>query len=78
MIVRLLLGERVGQATDPFNMRWAALSTELAEVQNDMRFGADVPLKKLGQMWVARDDARNFLVLGDPAVRLRIEDMPDL
>jgi hypothetical protein len=78
VIGRLLRGERMGQATDSFNIRWAALSTELADVLNDLRFGADVPLKKLGQMWVARDDARNFLVLGDPAVRLRVEDMPEL
>jgi hypothetical protein len=78
VIGRLLRGERVGQATDSFNLRWAALSTELAEVQNDLRFGAEVPLKKLGQMWAARDDARNFVVIGDPAVRLRVEDMPEV
>jgi hypothetical protein len=78
VIGRLLRGERIGQATDSFNLRWAALSTELAEVQNDLQFGADVPFKKLGQMWVARDDARNFVVIGDPAVRLRVEDMPEV
>ena len=33
VIGRLLRGERIGQATDTFNMRWAALSTELSEMQ---------------------------------------------
>jgi hypothetical protein len=44
----------------------------------DLQHGADVPLKLLGQFWVARDDARNFLILGDPAVQLRVKDMPEL
>jgi hypothetical protein len=73
---RLLRGERIGQATDMFNMRWAAISTELSEMQADLAHGEDVPLKKLGNLWIARDDARNFIVIGDPAVRLRVEDMP--
>lgn len=73
---RLLRGERIGQATDMFNIRWAALSTELAEMQADAGRGIDVPLATLGRLWVARDDARNFMVFGDPAVRLRVEDMP--
>ena len=78
VIGRLLRGDRIGQATDSFNVRWATLSTDLAELQNGVRLGADVPLKTLGRMWVARDDARNYVVLGDPAVRLRVEDMPEV
>jgi hypothetical protein len=73
---RLLGGERIGQATDTFNMRWAALSTELADFHADLLRGANVPLKTLGKVWVARDDARNFMIFGDPAVQLRVEDMP--
>jgi hypothetical protein len=76
VIGRLLRGERIGQATDMFNIRWAALSTELANLHADLLHGADVPLKTLGKLWVARDDARNFMIFGDPAVRLRVEDMP--
>jgi hypothetical protein len=75
---RLMIGERIGQATDSFNLRWAALSTTLAEYQLDAFRGADVPLRTLGRMWVARDDARNFVVLGDPAVRIRVEDLSEL
>jgi hypothetical protein len=73
---RLLRGERIGQATDSFNLRWAVLSAALADLQIDKQHGADIPWKTLGRMWVARDDARNFIVLGDPAVRLRVDDMP--
>ena len=73
---RLMRGDRIGQATDVFNMRWATLSAQLAEAQLDLKFGGQTPLDKLGRMWVARDDARNFMILGDPAVRLRVEDLP--
>ena len=73
---RLMRGERIGQATDIFNVRWAALSTLLAEAQLDLHHGAQVSLKTLGRLWVAREDARNYMILGDPAVRLRVEDMP--
>jgi hypothetical protein len=76
VIGRLLRGERIGQATDMFNIRWAAIATELSDAQADLARGADVPTRTLGNLWVARDDARNFMVLGDPAVRLRVEDMP--
>jgi hypothetical protein len=76
VIGKLMRGERIGQATDVFNTRWAALSAQLAETQLDLTHGAEIPLKTLGRMWVARDDARNFMILGDPAVRLRVEDLP--
>jgi hypothetical protein len=76
VIGRLLNGQRIGQATDMFNLRWAAIATELSDMQADLARGVNVPLRKLGNLWVSRDDARNFVVLGDPAVRLRVEDMP--
>jgi hypothetical protein len=78
VIGRLLQGQRIGQATDAFNMRWAALSTTLAELQVKKQDGADISLKTLKQLWIARDDARNFMILGDPAVRLRVDDMPEV
>ncbi|MGN5480891.1 hypothetical protein ACTMU2_41815 [Cupriavidus basilensis] len=67
-------GQRVGQATDRFNIRWAALSTELADVLRDRSAGAAVSDTELALRWIARDDARNYVVLGDPAVRLRVRE----
>ncbi|MGE8367694.1 C25 family cysteine peptidase [Cupriavidus sp.] len=75
VIGSLLRGERVGQATDRFNIRWAALSTELAELLRDRSAGAAVSDTEIALRWVARDDARNYVVLGDPAVRLRVRDI---
>lgn len=78
VMARLMRGDRLGQATDQFNLRWAALSTELAEMLNQMNLGLQLSPPRLGNQWVARDDARNYIVFGDPAVRLRVEDMTAL
>jgi hypothetical protein len=73
VIGRVLRGDRLGEATDQFNIKWAALSTELAEAIAERNF--DPNLVKLANRWVARDDARNYVILGDPAVRLRVDAM---
>jgi hypothetical protein len=78
VIGRIMRGDRLGQATDQFNIRWAALSTELSESLDQARMGLEIDPKSLANQWVARDDARNYVLFGDPAVRLRVEDMPPL
>ncbi|MEO7276278.1 MAG: hypothetical protein ABI211_30195 [Vicinamibacterales bacterium] len=75
VITRLLRGERIGAATDTFNVRWAGLSSELSELIREMQFGMQVSESQLASYWIARNDARNYVVLGDPAVRLRVEDL---
>ena len=78
VIARIMWGDRLGLATDQFNMRWANLSRDLAETLDKSRSGLAINLKALANQWVARDDARNYIVFGDPAVRLRVDDMPVL
>jgi hypothetical protein len=79
VMVRILQGQRVGQATDSFNMRWAVLSAELQESQN-LREAFDTQIVTnaiLANRYIARNDARNYIILGDPAVQLRTSVMAD-
>ena len=63
------------RATDWPVRRAISTARKTAEAQLDIKHGADIPSRKFGRMWVARDDARNFMIPGDPAVRLRVEDL---
>jgi len=78
----LMAGDRIGQAMDEFNKTWAALSTGIGETLHQIQsMGRQLPpeeLNKLKNRWVARDDARNYVVLGDPAVQLRTDHMPSI
>ncbi len=67
---RLLLGDRLGHALRPLNRRYCALAAFLAQTLDRLRHGVPVDLEYLGETWTAHHDARNFIVLGDPAVYL--------
>jgi hypothetical protein len=72
LIGRVLAGEPVGHATQDFSQRYAAASAELLNKVDpslpEARRPADLDL---AWTWVERNDAQNYLVLGDPAARLR-------
>jgi hypothetical protein len=71
----LMLGLRAGQATDFFNLQWSTMAARLGMLQGQ-RGGANPPSPaSLVNLFIARDDARNYALLGDPAVRLRVEEM---
>jgi hypothetical protein len=76
VVERMMAGSRLGQATDKFNLRWAVLSTDLADILESKSENRPVDNNDLIAKWIARDDARNYVLYGDPAVRLRVEDMP--
>ncbi len=68
----LLNGDPVGFATDPgFNLKYAdmtvVLSDNLKQLQHDPEYVSD---EELVGLWTANNDARSYVVLGDPAVRI--------
>jgi hypothetical protein len=78
VLARILSGDRIGHATDQFNIRWAALSTDLTESLQAAAQRDNVPDAVLANGWAAHNDARNYMILGDPAIRIRVNDMPVL
>ncbi len=65
---RLLTGQRLGHALRPLYRRYAALAAHAAPAVERLLAGEDVDVQDLQLLHVAINDARNFILLGDPAV----------
>lgn len=71
----LARGARVGAAAEYLNRRYTEVSTELAEELRLRSANIDNDDVVAG-LWTAQTDARNFVILGDPAVRLTVAANP--
>jgi len=75
----LFQGSTIGYAANAFNEVYAVLSVSLAstedEFQRDRMKGKNPSWKaQLVDQWMTRNDMQNFILLGDPAVRLQFGD----
>lgn len=70
LLRRLMGGETVGRALELINLQFAELSSELWRRLDAEVFPGFAATDRLIDLYIAMEDARRFLVLGDPAVRL--------
>lgn len=71
----IMQGVPLGHAVQDFNQKFAILSADISALLEDIGFGAKVSDADLATRWLERNDAEGYLVFGDPAVRLRLEDL---
>jgi hypothetical protein len=75
-IGRALSGDRVGKGPFDFSQRYAAYSAALLRLLDPSLPEARKPTdRELAVNWIERNDAQNYIILGDPAVRLRVDDL---
>ena len=66
---RLMNGKPVGHSFEYFNERYAELATDLSSSVENAQFEKVKDEAGLAGLWTAHNDARSYVVLGDPAVK---------
>lgn len=70
---QLMAGQPIGAAMEWFNERHAELSVVIAnEIEEINEYGKKRDDAKIAGLWTANKDARSYVIIGDPAVRLPV------
>jgi len=62
-------GHRLGKAMEDMNQRWSEIAAELTLALDRLQDRGIVGDRELAWLWTASNDARNYVLIGDPAVR---------
>jgi hypothetical protein len=73
-LLALMDGYPIGYACEYFNQRYAEISTELTELLSDVEYGLAVEPLEVASKWTANNDSKNYVVIGDPAVRMMVPE----
>jgi hypothetical protein len=72
-IRKLLAGYPVGSALETTNERYAELASELTTAMEEYEHDPDyISPRELAAQWTAHNDARGYVIVGDPAARLPV------
>ncbi len=74
-LLSIMDGYPVGAALEYFHQRYAEMASDLVEEYRCWRDGDSASSLGLARLWTAFQDARNYVLLGDPAVRLAGETL---
>ena len=74
-IQRLFRGQSVGRAIREFRDRYATLCVYAMCVNQKIEAGEHIDAEAYAQILTECEDAQNYIILGDPAVALRIADL---
>jgi hypothetical protein len=69
-LYKAMEGFPIGHAIEDFNTKYAALTTDLESEKENIAFGGVPDPVGLSGLWTAKNDARNYVILGDPAARV--------
>jgi hypothetical protein len=72
-IAQILVGKPIGLAVQEFNDLAAKLSDTLQNLLGKAYQGIPIDDVALASTWLQRNDAAGFILLGDPAVKLRAD-----
>lgn len=76
LLLSLLNGRRIGAAMEVANERYVELSTLLSDELEEIEFGKSNDPGWLADLWMANNDARFMILLGDPAVQFAPRGAP--